>query len=270
MNYTHYLHDADEGFNWDDLPHRFTYVAPNAFEKGYVRTFLTNERSHRGTNSLFQSQDVRAEGSQNRLHFYGTDEAYDNKIFTRRWLFYPNLNNILAGRYCDCSIAGLMESINGQVGGISLPPRIQNDGEKLVWVLPGLDYSAGTKWDEWLMYQYINSNIPVPIESWFKLDYYVERHETNGKILMWVDDALVFNISGVCTKKHSNEWHMKISDIDTYETEYYGGLNLPFYQWVDDVEIWNGIPTPISPFNILIKSLPFLVGFGLILKKRRG
>ncbi len=86
-------------------------------------------------------------------------------------------------------------------------------------------------------------NIDLPRGRWFNLQYYVYHDDTDGVIKVWFDDPMMQNqpiieVSGVDMAKSSEAWYTTIAKIyhdpkDTYS---------PYQLWVDDLEIWNGMP----------------------------
>lgn len=104
----------------------------------------------------------------------------------------------------------------------------------------------------------------LPLGRWFKIEWYMLRHRTNGIIKCWVDNKLIFDVKGVKTKS-----------VDEYEV----GIGKIYYDpsddtrhrsWVDNLEIWNALPedkqAPPTPPEALVFSIPvpILTGLGLL------
>jgi len=82
-------------------------------------------------------------------------------------------------------------------------------------------------------------NYPLPRGRWFNLQYYVFRHETNGTVRVWIDGTLLFDASKIPTKNPSvTEWFTTPAKIYYETTDKFS----PYQIWVDDLEIYNGLP----------------------------
>jgi hypothetical protein len=108
---------------------------------------------------------------------------------------------------------------------------------------------------------------PLPRGRWFNLEYYVRRGSTrtstDGAVKVWIDGRIVCDFSNVQTGGGEN-WGTCPADI-------YGSLvesAMPYRIWVDDLEIWDGLPPPTlpdPPTAILMGGLtPIIFGAGII------
>jgi len=80
-----------------------------------------------------------------------------------------------------------------------------------------------------------NRTVPVPINEWFLTEFYWHWSEgDDGRALWKVDGQVVGDHYGPTTRNA-----MPIDFIML--TQIYGDAN-PKYQWIDDIEIWDGIP----------------------------
>ncbi len=80
-----------------------------------------------------------------------------------------------------------------------------------------------------------NSPVDLPRGEYFNLRYYVLRHPTNGKVKVWINDTLIFDVSGVET--------MLNEEFFTTPAKVYGGEVLPEkIAWCDSLEIYDGVP----------------------------
>jgi hypothetical protein len=82
-----------------------------------------------------------------------------------------------------------------------------------------------------------NRTLPVPVGEWFKFEIFV--HRSNG-----ADGRVYVAINGTPIADHygptMGAWNLPINRIMT--PILYTGSRMPVYQWIDDVEIWNGFP----------------------------
>ena len=103
----------------------------------------------------------------------------------------------------------------------------------------------GLEWD------YKNEKIPVIIGKWFKLEVFWKLSEGNdGRILVKVDGQELFDHHGP-TRKDSELRQLNIFKLYTGKNSL---SRAPAKQWIDDFELWSGIPgssrnkgTPSAP-----------------------
>lgn len=229
------------GYKWSDIDHVFELVAPGAFDQ-LVTLNLASDYVYSGKRALFLRQNKQEAGAQARLQFFSDDRAFGPEIFTRRYYFIPSKNlQTLAREQQSTSIAGTREYRRSSLpaghplADFSMPLYLVRRGQNLVFAQAIVDYSAGEKWSDWtrapkglLTY---GDMIVCPLDRWFRLDIYILRSRTEGKILVWLDDKQIFNLSGIRTKNYSDSWFTKLADVDSEPA--------PFEAWVDDVEIWS-------------------------------
>ena len=80
-----------------------------------------------------------------------------------------------------------------------------------------------------------NYDIPLITDKWFKVEYYLKWSDgEEGYASMKVDGQLIGEHSGPTTFE-SNDLSFIIL------TQVYGN-SYPMHQWIDDIEIWNGLP----------------------------
>lgn len=82
-----------------------------------------------------------------------------------------------------------------------------------------------------------NFDVPVPVGEWFRLEVYWRRSSgADGRFWVAVNGRVVFDRLG----PNMGALGMPINRI--YAPILYSGSRLPIYQWVDDVEVWDGFP----------------------------
>lgn len=99
-----------------------------------------------------------------------------------------------------------------------------------------------SNWVEYLSYAFQ----ALPKGRWVKFAWDVVLHPTQGKVKVWVDDVLICDASNVETTYYSGQ-PMKTTIAKIYGTEGVGTYRL----WVDDLQIWTGIPTA-TPLAVTI------------------
>jgi len=93
----------------------------------------------------------------------------------------------------------------------------------------------GDKNPEHPIWEIDNKDIPVPLNKWFLTEFYWHWSEgDDGRALWKINGQIVGDHYGATTR------HGKPIDFIMI-TQIYGDSN-PKYQWVDDIEIWDGIP----------------------------
>lgn len=86
-----------------------------------------------------------------------------------------------------------------------------------------------------------NRNVPVPIGQWFKLEIYWHRSSgSDGRVWMGVNGQTIADHRG----PNMGVKNLPINRI--MAPMLYTGQTMPAYQWVDDLEIWDGFPAPGS------------------------
>ncbi len=80
-----------------------------------------------------------------------------------------------------------------------------------------------------------NRDIPVPMDEWFLTEFYWHWSKNNDGRALW-------RINGQVVADHRGPTTRNNQPIDFIMlTQIYGNAN-PKYQWIDDIEIWDGFP----------------------------
>jgi hypothetical protein len=80
-----------------------------------------------------------------------------------------------------------------------------------------------------------NRDIPVPVDEWFLTEYY--WHWSEGS-----DGRALWKINGQVVGDHYGPTTRNSKPIDFIMlTQIYGNAN-PKHQWIDDIEVWDGLP----------------------------
>ena len=112
------------------------------------------------------------------------------------------------------------------------------DAHRLYWNLKG-DNVADGGLPEQIFWEQTNSNVPVPVGRWFRLEVFVHRSGgDDGRVWVAVDGATLFDRFGPNIGIHGLPWN-RIMPFLNYST----GQRLPAEQWVDDLEIRDGLPS---------------------------
>ena len=82
-----------------------------------------------------------------------------------------------------------------------------------------------------------NRTVPVPVGQWFKFEIFWHRSSgADGRVFMAVNGQMIADRSGA----NMGAWNMPINRI--MAPMVYSGSTMPIYQWVDDLEVWDGFP----------------------------
>ena len=234
---------ADQGCDWSDYDHFINYVEGRVGVD--VDSQLSTIHAHSGSRSLYQAKLRRGGQWRSQLVFPTYDDYFGTRIFVRKWLYYPTDFDLpehgwMAGVFSHRETGNLNTGDQFTVGmGIW---RHSSYSDELFWVVEGLKYK-GSGSPEYRTFRAFNLEVAVPRGRWFKLEEYVERHPTEGVVKVWVDDQLIFELSGVQTKYNTGNVkvaHM-VGKVMVGNEDY--GYTYPYYHWLDDLEIWDGMPS---------------------------
>lgn len=88
------------------------------------------------------------------------------------------------------------------------------------------------------------SDLPVPVGTWFKFEAFWHRSSgMEGRVWMAVNGRVIADRYG------ANMGHRRLN-INRIFWNLYSGSRLPVYQWIDDVQIWNGFPTATATSSV--------------------
>jgi hypothetical protein len=84
-----------------------------------------------------------------------------------------------------------------------------------------------------------NRDVPVPVGTWFKFEIFWHRSGgTDGRVWAAVNGQVIADHRG----PNTGAWNMPINRI--MAPIVYTGAAMPAYQWVDDLQVWDGFPAP--------------------------
>lgn len=82
-----------------------------------------------------------------------------------------------------------------------------------------------------------NRTVPVPVGKWFRFEIFWRRSGgADGLVWVAIDGRTIANRRGA----NMGGWNMPVNRI--IAPLLYAGGSMPIYQWVDDVEVWSGMP----------------------------
>jgi hypothetical protein len=113
--------------------------------------------------------------------------------------------------------------------------------QRLYWNLKG-DNVANGGLPPRIFWELNNDSVPVPVDKWFRIEIFVHRSDDiDGRVWIAVDGHKLFDPYGPNLGILKLPWN-RVMIFLNYST----GQALPAYQWVDDVEIWDGFPPHAS------------------------
>ena len=206
------------------------------------------------TRSLFQQISYNVNGTigqgssseQNEFQFLPRQEQGD--LYLSYWLkLQPDLVQKMATDYWGNN--GTWRAIfafktGGQTawggpannGDYRVEAYVRSSGGQLFWSILGDNNAGGGAplVNNWYLE---NRNIPVPVGEWFKLEFFWHRSNgSDGRIWMAANGQLVADRRG----PNMGAWNLPINRI--IAPMLYTGSAMPVYQWVDDLEVWDGFP----------------------------
>lgn len=268
-------------FDWAKIYNRFYYAGGQSYVTNIIDNVPSNQANGPAgpppgsSSSRALYMEMRGgSGYQSSFHNElevweldgGPNSKYPNyltnmtQIYVSMWWFFPTTY--------DLSPSGGWHALwsdreNGNSGatktydysGASLSDMFSNalyiyrDSKGLYWHAAGIHYQgAGSPFKPYT-WQETSRAVPVPRGKWFRLEIYLERSTTAGVFKVWVDGQVVFDISnthppssmpfGVVRTSLGNTVH-RMNLAKEYTAV--GMAVFPLRQWIDDVEIWDGIP----------------------------
>jgi hypothetical protein len=104
---------------------------------------------------------------------------------------------------------------------------------KPYWYLKTDDLSGRVIRSFW---EIANHTAPVPVGEWFKFEFFWHRSsQGDGRAWQAINGQVVFDYLGPLLGGNDPIDRIMLTQV-------YAGGALPLYQWVDDIEIWDGFP----------------------------
>lgn len=97
-----------------------------------------------------------------------------------------------------------------------------------------------------------NRTLPVPVGEWFKWEFFIHHSAgPDGRVWAAVNGNVIADRRGA----NMGAWSRPINRISA--PMLYSGSRMPIYQWVDDLEIWNGFPgTAVAQPDVQAPTVP--------------
>ena len=199
------------------------------FIGNYLQTTITSILGHDGTmtNTLYSLQTDRNSSTQNPYQIMPKEEGQEKDLYIKYWIKIDRKSNTKPNiwrTFFEYKTKGYSDG-----NGFRLISFIYTDDDaKPYWYWQG-DVSPR---DE--VWSIANKHIPVPLDEWFLTEFYWHFGEGEDARALWKING---NIVGYM-REPTTQNNQPISIIML--TQIYGDSN-PKYQWIDDIEIWDGL-----------------------------
>ena len=224
--------DSETGYSWPITVLGATesglhYVDDDDFKA--VESEIQTVIGHNGTptKALFVKENYNTESTQLPYEILNIKEGKKD-LYIKFWikldsasLFAPNMwRTFFEWKSMDY----------GKGGGFRLISYIYTDADGVpYWHWQGDRKPNKPKWE------IDNKTIPVPINEWFKTEFYWHWSEgDDGRALWRINDQVVGDHYGPTAHRGKPVDFIMLGQI-------YGSQN-PKHQWIDDIEIWNSLP----------------------------
>jgi len=224
--------DAQTGFSW---PIRILGASDSALHliehdnQKAVRNEIQTVIGHRGkpTRALFSAQNYAHEVTQSPYEILDiTDGRRD--LYVRYWIKLDRASLTKPDMWRTFFEWKTKGYANGR--GFRLISFIYTDSDgKPYWVW------QGDRDPEHPIWEIENRRIPVPMGKWFLTEFYWHWSKgTDGRALWKVNGKIIGDHRGPTTRNNKPIDFIMLTQI-------YGNAN-PKHQWIDDIEIWDGLP----------------------------
>ena len=252
--------DSETGFAWPPklwggTSSRFQLIAGDSEQvtaitlPGYTYNELQSVTGHDGTatRALFSTVQksvggalVNFDSTQNDFGIF-PGAAGQGDLYLSYWLkFQPDLLQ----RMTVNSWAGRVVTDWKTGGDYRLILSVYGDraGNRLYWNARG-DNLANGGLPQQIFWEQNNFAVPVPVGQWFRVEAFVHRSGgSDGRVWLAVNGQTIVNRYGSNMGVNNLPWNRIFAFLN-----YSSGQSLPAYQWVDDLEVWDGFPSTASP-----------------------
>jgi hypothetical protein len=250
--------DSSTGFRWPPAigggTTRFQLItnAPERPTPATLGRWMSNEiRSvvgHRGTRTRALYSEIRQSGccgplpqgggsTQNALLLMPQSDP--RELYFSKWvMLQPDLLENLRRGAAWRTLFEWKEGIRDDgTFRVSLTVVAYN-GTPLHWMVRWDNIAGGARGQKREFYRRYNAQVPVPVGQWFKLEVYWRRGRGD-------DGRTWFAVNGKVIDDHRGRT-VGVNDRPVgriFMNQVYSGGPYPIYQWMDDVQLWQGFPT---------------------------
>lgn len=212
------------GGGWEDIPHLINTQPLKTPHLAGAFYDIVTDRVHSGTKSLYLELSDVTKNRRNQLNIY-SGELFGDAVYVSVWLFLP----------ADWALYGSSKwyELANPCYGNDMTTRLhiyQREDGTFFWRL----FNSPPGYDPQDIDVY-NYDVELPRGRWFKLSYYVKRGIEDGRCIVWIDDKLLFDLSGN-TGSPDQMYATVVAKIYHTQSDY-----TTHQLWVDDLELHDTI-----------------------------
>lgn len=211
-----------------EIGHRFEFEG----EGGAAMRIGTDFARSGGRCVEMELTDISS-SKRNQFELTGVSDYVGDEMYSKAWLYLPPGWGVDSGSSDNWYTIATIYQENGVNGYPYMDVKIkQPDPAQTKY---NVEVSGKDVYGDPIVLGQL-FNFPLRRGSWFSLDMYLVRHETNGAVRVVMDDYEVVDKENVATKS-GDTWSMSIAKIhyDPADTD-------PHKIWVDDVSLYAGVP----------------------------
>ncbi len=241
ISYYKNIEGIDGEYSWPLSILGSTHSALHFIEKGSIGNYLeTNIVSILGhdntmTKALYSLQSDKSGPTQNPYEIFLPQEEGRKDLHIKYWIKLDRESITTPDMWRTFFEYKTVDYAKGS--GFRLISFIYTDknDNKPYWYLQGDNYGdAGVNGSGETLWLIENRHIPVPLDEWFLTEFYWHFGEGEDARVLWKINGHVVGYM----RKPTTQNNKPIDFIML--TQIYGNAN-PKHQWIDDIEIWDGL-----------------------------
>jgi hypothetical protein len=204
----------------------------------YIRNKIVTLKGHNGTPTrAMLSRVIKADKSWTQDPYIIMDAKEDGDLYVKYWMKFPaDLSKVLGDGSNDdgwCTFFEWKTAGDYRIAAYVYTDKDVDKG-KPYWFVHGDNVAKDNygKYKEFWSEE--NHSIPVPEDEWFQVEFFWHRSVGSDGRFWWA-----INGKTIIDHHGPNKISKPIDRIMLF-TVYSG--KYPFFQYVDDIEIWDGIP----------------------------
>src|SRR5881394_2774171 len=188
---------------------------------------------------------VNWDSTQNDLGIFPGPSGQGD-LYVSYWLeFQPDLlERMTANTWAGRVVSDWKTGDGNNAGDYRIILSVYGDGvaKRLYWDARG-DNVANGGLPQQIFWERTNTSVPVPVGEWFRVEIFAHRSSgADGRVWMAINGQTIVDRYGSNMGVNNLPWNRIFAFLN-----YSSGQSLPAYQWVDDLEIWDGFPASASP-----------------------
>ena len=238
ISYYRHIKGDDGGYSWPLSLFGSNDSALHFIEKdfigNYLQTRITSILGHDGTmtKTLYSLEKDRNSSTQNPYEVFLPKEKGRKDLHIKYWIKLDRESMTTLDMWRTFFEYKTVDYAEGD--GFRLISFIYTDEDdnKPYWYLQGDNYGDTPATEP--LWSIENRHIPVPLDEWFLTEFYWHFGEGEDARVLWKINGHVVGYM----RKPTTQNNKPIDFIML--TQIYGNAN-PKHQWIDDIEIWDGL-----------------------------